>query len=139
MDYVWPLQNNTVDVGLMLGAAVITPTTLLGILYYEVHHLAVAPATAFRDSIASAFVVLYLTIVSWATFFNLRTDNLNLAPLTRDIVSNFGTLTGVVVAFYFGSNTVASIFNTKTLAGSKNATDGDAGHDSTPSKSTQDT
>ncbi|GAA0380790.1 hypothetical protein [Streptomyces blastmyceticus] len=110
-DNVWPrpLQYNAADVGYMIAAGVIAPVTLLGIWYYEIRYLSKDLADAMRDAIAAAFVLLYLTIVSWSAFFRYRTDKADLSPLTHDVMGNFGTLTGVVVAFFFGSNAVGKI------------------------------
>ncbi|MEU5418758.1 hypothetical protein ACH4UT_28585 [Streptomyces sp. NPDC020799] len=120
LDCVWPQLNRyNADVGLMATAGAIAPVTLTGIWYYETRYSPKGPAEAMRDAIAAAFVLLYLTIAGWASFLPPTTDTKeSVSPLTRDVMSNFSTLTGVVVAFYFGANTVGKIAESIQLRGS---------------------
>jgi hypothetical protein len=102
------LADVNVDVGLIAGAGGLAPLTFFGIWFYELRHGGLPNSEAMRDAIAGAFVILYLTTVAWSTFFNVfpKEEQNTLAPLTQTVLTNFSTLTGVVVAFYFGSQAI---------------------------------
>ena len=69
-----------------------------------------------RDAIAAAFVTVYLTIVAWSAFFAISTSGepAQLSPLTQTVISNFTYLTGIVVAFYFGTDALMRIGDKRT-------------------------
>jgi hypothetical protein len=59
-------------------------------------------AASMRNAITASVVALYLALVGFTTFFRDWSDTMQ--PLTQTMVSNFTTLVGVVLAFYFTSS-----------------------------------
>lgn len=58
-----------------------------------------------RSAIAGTIVLVYLVLLGIVAFFSPSgTEGLKLHELTQTFVTNFTTLIGVVVAFYFGSS-----------------------------------
>jgi hypothetical protein len=104
------------DVALSCGAALIGVATFLGFAYYGLAVLNRASSDALRDAIAAAFVTVYLTIVAWSAFFAISTSGepAQLSPLTQTVISNFTYLTGIVVAFYFGTDALMRIGDKRT-------------------------
>jgi hypothetical protein len=102
----------------MCGAALIAVATFLGFAYYGLAVMNRSSSDALRDAIAAAFVTVYLTIVGWSAFFNTLTDaeRPQLAPLTQTVITNFTTLTGAVMAFYFTSAAAVRIIETRAAA-----------------------
>jgi hypothetical protein len=98
------------DLGYMLGAGLLIVITFYGIWIYQRDDRKLPPAEAMRDAITATVVLLYLVLVSWATFF---------APgPTRDLLpdqllASLTTVTGVVIAFYFISTAAASKWSPK--------------------------
>ena len=122
------------DVALQCGAALIAIATFLGFAYYGLAVMDRSSSDALRDAIASAFVAVYLTIVGWSAFFGVLTDtdikDARLSPLTQTVISNFTTLTGVVVAFYFSTAAVVRVAETR--AGGEARTTDEATPKTTP-------
>jgi hypothetical protein len=79
------------------------------ILYYLVSIRGCPLAESFRHAIAATFLIVYLLLVIYNTFFNGCSPKATLSycttngGVTNTLLSNFAYLTGVVVAFYFGS------------------------------------
>lgn len=98
------------DIVLMSGAALIASITFLGVWYAERLHRVSDASVAMRDAIAAGFVLVYLCVVSWSAFFNYQRegDEMKLSPITENMINNFTTLTGVVVAFYFGAQALTA-------------------------------
>lgn len=59
-----------------------------------------------RDAIAAAFVVTYLVIVGWATFFKGDTER---PELSKEVVGSFTVLVGVVIGGYFGADAIKQV------------------------------
>lgn len=55
-----------------------------------------------RFAIAGAVVIEYLVLVAVVAFFREAPDKVH--PLTETLISNFTTIVGIVIAFYFGSS-----------------------------------
>jgi hypothetical protein len=55
-----------------------------------------------RMAITIAIIALYLSVVALTTFFRNWSDDIQ--PLTQNMLSNFNTIVGVVIAFYFTSS-----------------------------------
>jgi drug/metabolite transporter (DMT)-like permease len=93
------------DLGYMLGAGLLIVITFYGIWIHQRDDRKLPPAEAMRDAITATVILLYLVLVSWATFF---------APgPTRDLLpdqllASLTTVTGIVIAFYFISTAAAS-------------------------------
>ncbi len=62
-----------------------------------------------RPTIAATFVLVFLALVSVTAFFTGETEELA-SPIASNLLSNFATLTGVVVAFYFGASAFEGAF-----------------------------
>jgi hypothetical protein len=98
------------DLGYMLGAGLLILITFYGIWIHQRDDRKLPPAEAMRDAITATVVLLYLVLVSWATFF---------APgPTRDLLpdqllASLTTVTGVVIAFYFISTAAAGKWSPK--------------------------
>jgi hypothetical protein len=59
-------------------------------------------SSVLRMSITIAVVALYLSVVALTTFLRNWSDDIQ--PLTQNMLSNFNTIVGVVIAFYFTSS-----------------------------------
>jgi len=57
---------------------------------------------AMRTTIAGTIVIEYLVLVATVAFFKQGPEHL--PPITQAMISNFTSIVGVVVAFYFGSS-----------------------------------
>jgi hypothetical protein len=57
----------------------------------------------FRELISTSFIIVYLLLVTETIFFHKKLPEGN---FTATLISNFTTLTGVVVGAYFGTNAV---------------------------------
>ncbi|MEM9160303.1 MAG: hypothetical protein AAGB46_14760 [Verrucomicrobiota bacterium] len=55
-----------------------------------------------RSAIAGAIVIQYLTLVATVAYFNKPLEEVH--PLTQMVLTNFTTIVGIVIAFYFGSS-----------------------------------
>ena len=62
-----------------------------------------------RPTIAATFVLVFLALVSVTAFFTSETEEVA-SPIASNLLSNFATLTGVVVAFYFGASAFERAF-----------------------------
>lgn len=54
-----------------------------------------------RTSITAAIIVSYLTIMGMAIFFGENAGKM--PPISQTLLTNFTSIVGVVIAFYFGS------------------------------------
>jgi hypothetical protein len=59
-------------------------------------------SSVLRMSITIAVIALYLSVVALTTFLRNWSDDIQ--PLTQNMLSNFNTIVGVVIAFYFTSS-----------------------------------
>jgi hypothetical protein len=59
-------------------------------------------SSVLRMAITIAIIALYLSVVALTTFFRNWSDDIQ--PLTQSMLSNFTTIVGVVIAFYFTSS-----------------------------------
>jgi hypothetical protein len=85
-----------------LGIAVVGVATFIALLY---HALEVRRSTdGVRDAIAGAFVLVYLLLVIFATFFVSGGGQPN--PETVTLLNSFTTIAAVVLGFYFTTGTV---------------------------------
>jgi hypothetical protein len=82
---------------------VVVVVTFLGLL---------SIAQNIKDAIAGAFVVVYFTIILLIVFANVG-DEAGADSLLRQIISNFTTLTGVVVGSYFAAVAVQTVSNNR--------------------------
>lgn len=115
---IWNQTFSNADVGLQSGAGAIAVATFAGVLADARGKR--TTSDAMRDAIAATFVVLYLVILGWSSFFNWIDRPGTLNPLTATFTTNFTALTGVVVAFYFGSKTVERITDARIADATKN-------------------
>src|SRR5438874_1860230 len=65
--------------------------------------------SAMRPTIAATFVLVFLTLVSVTAIGAGPTEELA-SPIAANLLSNFATLTGVIVAFYFGASAFERAF-----------------------------
>jgi hypothetical protein len=100
----------------MAGAVALAAlVTFASTLYYLTSIKGCPLAESIRHTIAATFLLVYLLLVIYNTFFNecspstSATQCTTVAGVTSTLLSNFTTLTGVVVAFYFGSITVEKV------------------------------
>lgn len=91
------------DLGYMLGAGLLIVITFYGIWIHQRDDRKLPPAEAMRDAIAATVVLLYLVLVSWATFFAPGPRGL----LPDQLLASLTTVTGIVIAFYFISTAAA--------------------------------
>lgn len=98
------------DLGYMLGAGLLIVITFYGIWIHQRDDRKLPPAEALRDAIAATVVLLYLVLVSWATFF-APGPNRDLLP--DQLLASLTTVTGIVIAFYFISTAAASKWSPK--------------------------
>lgn len=119
--FLAPIANHpiaktfSIDMPLMSGAALIAVLTFTGIWYAERMYLGSASSVAMRDGIAGSFVVAYLVIVGWSAFFPTyrRGQENELAALSREMLTNFTYVTGIVIAFYFGSQAISQVIGSR--------------------------
>jgi hypothetical protein len=57
---------------------------------------------ALRGAIATAIIIEYVVLVSIVAFFKSGPETL--PPITQTLITNFTTIVGLVVAFYFGTS-----------------------------------
>jgi hypothetical protein len=110
-----PFLNNF----LALAAATsgIAVITLTGLIAYGTGPEGVPSPEVMRDAIAAAFVLVYLILVAMTVFtFRVQVDPstgalipLQADPVATALLSNFTTLAGVVVAFYFGTSAYVAV------------------------------
>ena len=55
-----------------------------------------------RSATAGTVVIIYLVLISTFTFYFVGPQAGELLPITATLVTNFTTVVGIVVAFYFG-------------------------------------
>jgi len=80
------------------GFGSITIITFLGMLYIQ---RSIEPKIDLKVPIASAVTLIYiLLVVTWA-FYRSKGD---LPQMTETLMSSFTSITGIVIAFYFGSS-----------------------------------
>jgi phospholipase/lecithinase/hemolysin len=82
---------------------VVVVVTFLGLL---------SIAQNIKDAIAAAFVVVYFTMILLIVFANVGNEA-GADSLLRQIISNFTTLTGVVVGSYFAAVAVQTVSNNR--------------------------
>ena len=99
------------DLGYMLGAGLLILITFYGIWIHQRDDRKLPPAEAMRDAIAATVVLLYLVLVSWATFFAPGPTRDVLLP--DQLLASLTTVTGVVIAFYFISTARAGKWSPK--------------------------
>lgn len=63
------------------------------------------------DAVAAAFVMSYLVIVGWSTFFRVVTPEarFELRPISKEFIANYTFLTGIVVGSYFGADAIKQV------------------------------
>jgi drug/metabolite transporter (DMT)-like permease len=109
--YAFAKSPPKTDLPLSAGAALIAIVTFLGVWTIQsrrtkvnnLHH-------EMRDAITAAFIVVYLVILSWASFFPFtRSSGSTLNPLTSTLITNFTAATGIVIGFYFTTTSATQI------------------------------
>ncbi len=58
--------------------------------------------SSMRTAIAGTIVIVYLVLVGIVAFF--KVGPASLPPISQTLVTNFTTIVGVVIAFYFGAS-----------------------------------
>lgn len=110
------------DAFLSVGLGIAAVTTLVGLLDY-----AGRSETSFdlRDALAVSVMVVWLMLVAQVAFFapsQANTDGTTsgvaspeqLRATTQQMLGNFTTVVGLVVAFYFGGKSVERVVATRT-------------------------
>lgn len=104
---VWNRYVEPFNIPLESGAAVMAVGTFLGVWLLQRHAGAGRDErNSMRDAIAAAFVVTYLVIVGWATFFKGDTER---PELSKEVVGSFTVLVGVVIGGYFGADAIKQV------------------------------
>src|SRR5882757_9771827 len=115
------------DIPLQVGAAILALWTFFMTWQIQRDPVNTATETAanpIRDAIATAFVVTYLVMVGWSTFFRVFSPDtkFKLGPISEAFIPNFTVLTGIVVGSYFGADAikqVAMVRNRQSDSGEK--------------------
>ncbi|MDG4820158.1 hypothetical protein O7628_32145 [Micromonospora sp. WMMD956] len=94
---------------LMSGSAAVAVVTLVGFVFILRSTRGVTSTEAVRDSIAIAFVVVFLVILGWSSFY----AQAEVPGLAKTLVPDFIGLMGVVLAFYFGTTVLAKFVEAK--------------------------
>jgi len=89
-----------------IGAISIALCTFFGFLLIEVRSNSEIKfsSESFRIAITSSVIVVYLYVVGLTIFFRSWSENIQ--PLTQTMITNFTTIVGVVIAFYFTSSAI---------------------------------
>lgn len=109
----------------MAGAVAVAGLVTFGsVLYYLTSIKNYSIPESVRHTIASTFLIVYLLLVTYNTFFNGCGPNVTncsaVTGVTSTLLSNFTTLAGVVVAFYFGSITIEKVTENRIKRESEN-------------------
>ncbi len=92
------------NVWLSAGLAGTVVVTFIGLIDYAGR----APDSKFtlREVIASTLILTYMLLIAYTAFFGDRPvgEGGQQPKITTDLVNNFTTIIGIVVAFYFGSS-----------------------------------
>lgn len=98
------------DIPLQAGVALIAVVTFLGVWTIQRRRTAIDTTSEMRDAITAAFIVVYLVILSWASFFpRITSSGGTLNPLTSTLITNFTAATGIVIGFYFTTTAATQI------------------------------
>ena len=101
----WNYLNSFKDLGYIISLGSLAVFSFYGMWSYEREVRGRSDSIAIRDAIATSVVLVYLVLLSWAIFFGGST----VAPVAEVMLPSFTSLTGVVVAFYFGSIAVTEV------------------------------
>jgi hypothetical protein len=94
------------DVPVQCSVGIVAIVTFVGFLtFHMTGERERSPDAVMRPTIAATFVIVFLALVSVTAFFTGETEEVA-SPIASNLLSNFATLTGVVVAFYFGASAV---------------------------------
>jgi hypothetical protein len=91
--------------GAVAGVAVLT---FLGLYGLAMRRDASPSADDIRSVIAVTVLITYLVLVGLVSFFQ-GDGAVLLNPLTSTLVNNFTVVTGIVIAFYFGTSAVVAV------------------------------
>jgi hypothetical protein len=113
---VAPVVNSywNADIPLQVGAALLAVWTFFMMWQIQRDPVNTARETAanpIRDAVAAAFVMTYLVMVGWSTFFRVFTPEakFELGPISKEFIANFTFLTGIVVGSYFGADAIKQV------------------------------
>lgn len=104
-------DNNWPYIVVAVGTAAICFFGLLILTQKNDEHWGITEATM-RTAIAGTIVVVYLVLVGIVAFF-IRGPT-HLPAITQTMVTNFTTVVGIVVAFYFGASAYLQAQREKT-------------------------
>jgi hypothetical protein len=120
----WNFLDSFRDLGYIISLGSLAVFSFYGMWSYEREVRGRSDSIAIRDGIATSVVLVYLVLLSWAIFFGGD----RIAPVAEAMLPSFTSLTGVVVAFYFGS--IAATEIAKTRQPNKPAPTGQESHTS---------
>jgi hypothetical protein len=98
------VQNNWPYIAMGVGTGVITFFGLL-ILGHNGEERWKITGESMRTAIAGAIVVEYLALVGTVAFFVQG----QMPPIAQTMITNFTTIVGVVIAFYFGASAFVQV------------------------------
>lgn len=125
-----PLIDTVFDVGdapLSIAYGIAAVVTFLGLLPIAIDREK-AGGFGFRELIASVFIIIFFLLLTSEAFFHVNLPEGNLTP---QLVSNFTTLTGVVVGAYFGVTALEKVSDSRSRRTVETKTHADDHDDST--------
>lgn len=107
------LDNNWPYIVVAVGTAAMCFFGLLFLTQKDDKHWQLTEETM-RTAIAGTIVVVYLVLVGIVAFFVVGPGPEDVPGITQTMVTNFTTVVGVVVAFYFGASAYVQAQREKT-------------------------
>lgn len=101
---LWLAIAKDIPVFFVWAAASIGAITFFGFIFvgYDLEGKPAIHPSTIRTAITVSVIMVYLFVVSLTIFLREWSDNLD--PLPQLMVSNFTTMVGVIIAFYFTSS-----------------------------------